>query len=351
MGRMIALACAIIAAVVLLIGAAGAGVVSAIFGGGGGTGGACLGTVTDPGATPAGLSAEQTRNAAVIVQVGQSMRVPVRGWIIAVATALQESNLINLGDLGDRNDHDSLGLFQQRPSQGWGTPQQIMDPAYASRKFYEALQQVSGWQTMPLTDAAQAVQKSAYPGAFANHEQRATAIVSAYTGGTLPDCGPLTLSAHGWTRPAPGPIVSGYRTPERPGHDGVDIGAPRNAIIRAASSGVVVTVLCNVAGQSYPPTGGALPCDRDGYPGLGGCGWYVQIRHASDVVSRYCHMVEAPAVRVGQSVSAGEPIGRVGSSGNSSGDHLHFETHTGYPAHESNATSPVPFMQARGVAM
>lgn len=351
MGRLIALGCAIVAAVVLLVGAAGAGVVFAIFGGGGGGGGACLGTVTDPGAVPAGLSGEQSRNAAVIVQVGQSMRVPVRGWIIAIATALQESNLVNLGNLGDRNDHDSLGLFQQRPSQGWGTPEQITDPGYASRKFYEALLRVPGWQTMALTDAAQKVQRSAYPGAYAKHEKRATAIVSAYTGGTLPDCGPVAVSAYGWTRPAPGPIVSGYRTAERPDHNGVDIGAPRNAIIRAASSGVVVTVLCNVAGKFYAPTGGTLPCDTDGYPGLGGCGWYVEIRNASDVVSRYCHMVEAPAVRVGQTVTAGEPIGRVGSSGNSSGDHLHFEIHTGYPAHEGNATSPVPFMQARGVAL
>ncbi len=345
MGRVITIGCAVVVGVVLLVGAAGAGVVSAVFGGG--SGGGCVGTVTNPGATPAGLSAEQARNAAVIVQVGQSMQAPVRGWIIAVATALQESNLINIAG-GDR---DSLGLFQQRPSQGWGTPEQIMDPAYASRKFYEALLRVPGWQTMPLTDAAQKVQRSAYPDAYAKHEQRATAIVSAFTGGTLPGCGPVTVSAYGWTRPVSGPIVSGYRTAERPSHDGVDIGAPRNTVIRAASAGVVVTVLCNVAGQFYPPSGGTLPCDRDGYPGLGGCGWYVEIRHGSDVVSRYCHMVWAPAVRVGQAVTAGEPIGQVGTSGNSSGEHLHFEIHTGYPARENNATDPVPFMVARGVSL
>src|SRR2546423_3502452 len=305
-------------AVVLLIGGAAGGVVAVIFGGGARAAAAlaCTATVTNPGATPAGLSAEQARNAAVIIGVGQRMGIPVRGWVIAVATALQESDLINSGAA---TDHDSLGLFQQRPSQGWGTPEQIMNPDYEASKFYEHLLRVPGWQTMPLTDAAQAVQRSAFPDAYAKHEARATDIVKAYTGGTLPACDPVAVSAAGWTRPAPGPIVSGFRTPDRPEHDRIDIGAPRGTVVRAASAGVVVTVLCNVAGTSYPPTGGPLPCDSDGNPGLGGCGWYVQIRHhdntGGDIVSRYCHMLRQPAVRVGQTVTAGQPIGIVGTSG------------------------------------
>jgi hypothetical protein len=283
---------AVVLAVVLLIGAAAGGVVAAIFGSGG-TGTVCLATVTNPGATPAGLSPEQTRNAALIVAVGQRMKVPVRGWVIAVATALQESDLINSGTA---TDHDSLGLFQQRPSQGWGSPEQIMNPDYAAGRFYEHLLRVPGWQTMALTDAAQAVQRSAYPDAYAKHQARATLIVKAYTGGTLPDCDPVAVSAYGWARPVPGPIVSGFRTPHRPGHEGIDIAAPKGTVIRAASAGVVVTVLCNVAGRSYAPSGGVPPCDSDGHPGLGGCGWYVQIRHAAQVVSRYCHMVRQPVV-------------------------------------------------------
>src|SRR5262245_5991556 len=135
--------------------------------------------MTNPGATPAGLSAEQTRNAAVIISVGQRMKIPARGWVIAVATALQESNLINLGDLGADNDHDSLGLFQQRPSQGWGTPLQIMNPEYASGAFYTALRKVAGWTTMPLTEAAQRLQRSAFADAYAKHEARAASIVAA----------------------------------------------------------------------------------------------------------------------------------------------------------------------------
>jgi hypothetical protein len=110
------------------------------------------------------------------------MGVPVRGWIIAVATALQESSLINLPDLGDANDHDSLGLFQQRPSQGWGTPAQIMDPVYASTKFCEHLLAVPNWQALPLTQAAQAVQRSAFPDAYAQWEPDATRIVSTLAG-------------------------------------------------------------------------------------------------------------------------------------------------------------------------
>ncbi|MFI1989712.1 M23 family metallopeptidase [Actinoplanes sp. NPDC020271] len=353
MGRLAAGVAVAFLAVVVIIAAGTAGVIGAVFGGGGGYGSGCAATVTTPGASPAGLTAEQAGNAAVIVGVGERMRVPVRGWVIAVATALQESGLVNLGNLGAGNDHDSLGLFQQRPSQGWGTPAQIMSPDYAAGKFYEHLLAVPGWQTMPLTVAAQRVQRSAYPDAYAKHEARASVIVAGFTGGTLPACDGAALSPAGWTRPVTGDEVgSGFRTADRPGHDGVDLIVGRGTVIRAASSGVVVRVRCNVAGNSWDaPFHAAMPCDTDGYPGLGGCGWYVEVRHAGDIVSRYCHMVRQPLVKVGQSVTAGQPIGYVGTSGNSSGPHLHYEIHTGYPATESNAVNPVPFMISKGVRL
>jgi hypothetical protein len=97
---------------------------------------------------------------------------------IALATAMQESKLRNL-DYGDR---DSLGLFQQRPSQGWGTPEQIMDPVYAAGKFYSELVKVTGFEDMPITEAAQAVQRSAYPDAYAKHEAAARSFASSLTG-------------------------------------------------------------------------------------------------------------------------------------------------------------------------
>ena len=126
---------------------------------------------------------DQVRNAAIIINVGHDMKISPRGWIIAVATAMQESNLINHGFLGANNDHDSLGLFQQRPSMGWGTPEQVLDPRYASKKFYQKLIKVSNWATIPLTVAAQAVQRSAYPDAYAKHEPLATTIINTLADG------------------------------------------------------------------------------------------------------------------------------------------------------------------------
>lgn len=100
--------------------------------------------------------------------------------MIGVATSLQESKLYNLGHLGAYNDYDSQGLFQQRPSSGWGTPEQITDPGYASRAFFDALKNVPGWEDLPLTTAAQTVQVSAYPYAYAQWEQQAADIVQQH---------------------------------------------------------------------------------------------------------------------------------------------------------------------------
>ena len=137
--------------------------------------------VSGPGGTTGkitGLSAAQLANARIIAQVGINMSVPPPGEAIALATALQESDLENL-NYGDR---DSLGLFQQRPSQGWGTSAQILDPAYASRQFYTHLLQVPGWRSMPTTQAAQAVQRSAFPDAYAKWDGEARALEATLTG-------------------------------------------------------------------------------------------------------------------------------------------------------------------------
>ncbi|MEU3273186.1 hypothetical protein ABZ639_20305 [Saccharomonospora sp. NPDC006951] len=125
-----------------------------------------------------GYGPHETQNAATIVAVGKQLNVSEHGQVVAVATAMQESGLRNL-DWGDR---DSLGLFQQRPSMGWGTPEQVTDPAYSATKFYEGLMQVPGWENMALTDAAQVVQKSGFPYAYAKHEPTARVIVDAVKG-------------------------------------------------------------------------------------------------------------------------------------------------------------------------
>jgi hypothetical protein len=123
------------------------------------------------------LSDEQKANAKAIVEAAKQTGVGERGAVIGVATSLQESKLENLGHLGDQNDHDSLGLFQQRPSSGWGTPQQITDPGYSATAFFTSLKQVDGWQDKPLADAAQTVQVSAFPSAYAQWEQQAADLV------------------------------------------------------------------------------------------------------------------------------------------------------------------------------
>ncbi|MFG2924241.1 C40 family peptidase [Streptomyces sp. NPDC048305] len=121
------------------------------------------------------LPAEQVPNVQTIVAAGLSLDVPKKGQIIALATAMQESRLRNL-NYGDR---DSLGLFQQRLSQGWGSAEQIRDPTYASEQFYKHLLKVNGWQQMTVTQAAQAVQKSGLPDAYAQWEPLATALQAA----------------------------------------------------------------------------------------------------------------------------------------------------------------------------
>jgi hypothetical protein len=128
------------------------------------------------------LTAEQVANAATIAAVGRERGLPERAIVIALATAQQESRLRNL-DYGDR---DSLGLFQQRPSSGWGTDAEVQDPVYAAGKFYDHLVGVPGWDTGRLTDIAQAVQISAFPEAYAQWEDMAQKLAAAQVS-ELPD--------------------------------------------------------------------------------------------------------------------------------------------------------------------
>ncbi len=128
------------------------------------------------------LDAEQMGNAATVTAVGTRRSLPAQAIVIALATALQESKLRNLEDLGRRNDHDSLGLFQQRPSQGWGSAEQIRDPRYAAERFYAALVRVKGWEKMRVTEAAQRVQRSAHPEAYEKWADEALVLTLALTG-------------------------------------------------------------------------------------------------------------------------------------------------------------------------
>lgn len=120
------------------------------------------------------FTAEMLRNARIIIDVSRRMGLPPRAAVIAIATALQESYLTNMHG----GNMDSAGLFQQRPSAGWGSYRQVTDPVYSARKFYSVLLEVDGWRRMPLTEAAQDVQVSAFPWAYARWEAMAAGVVS-----------------------------------------------------------------------------------------------------------------------------------------------------------------------------
>lgn len=128
------------------------------------------------------LDRDQMANAATITAVGVRLGMPDRAMVVALATAFQESKLRNLPHLGNNNDHDSVGLFQQRPSQGWGSEEQVADPRYASEQFYVALGRVDGWEQLRVTEAAQRVQRSAYPEAYQRWAEDATVLATALLG-------------------------------------------------------------------------------------------------------------------------------------------------------------------------
>lgn len=179
------------------------------------------------GAAPAQLDADQMRNAAAIIAAGAAMKVPPKADVVAIATAMQESNLKNLSG-GDR---DSAGLFQQRPSQGWGTLQQVTDPAYSAKTFFGRLLAIPNWDGLPVSQAAQAVQRSAFPSAYAKWEQLANTVVGAVGGVT---CG---------TPQAPGSAASGGN----------------RSVIQAALSQVGVPYVWG-GGGAQGPTGGGFDC-------------------------------------------------------------------------------------------
>jgi len=279
-----------------------------------------------------GLSQDQLNNAKTILEVGTSRGVPARGLVVAIATALQESGLRNLPG-GDR---DSAGLFQQRPSTGWGSWAQVTDPVYSATAFYggadvppanPGLLDVAGWEQMPITVAAQRVQRSAFPSAYTRYEARAAAVVQSFTGDAPPAC--TILTAGPWTLP----IASGsYRLTSPFGsrihpirhtldfHSGLDFAAPIGTVVRAVSDGQVTAV----------------------GPG-GGYGTLIKVRHANGVESWYAHL-SATDVSVRQVVSVGQAIAAVGSTGNSTGPHLHLEIRV-----DGKPTDPAPWLRSKGL--
>jgi hypothetical protein len=228
MGRRTTVILVIVTAVVVV--AAGLVTGLRLLGGSGSAGPECTvpagpgstagGGATAQDAAPLTLDAVQLQHASTINAVGLARGVPERARVIALATAWQESSLRNL----DHGDRDSVGLFQQRPSQGWGSVADIMDPVYASGKFYDALLQVPGWLQLPLTEAAQAVQYSAFPDAYAQWEHNARMLAAAL-GGTQP----VTLSCRA------GAVATTATAPARPPLPGSAAAALELSMVLAAA--------------------------------------------------------------------------------------------------------------------
>lgn len=344
---------------------------------------------------------EQITVSQAIVAAGTAAGVGTRGMVVAIATALQESGLRAL-DFGDR---DSLGPFQQRPSQGWGTPEQVRDPAFSARAFFGGplsphfnpgtgraspggLLEVAGWEAMPVTVAAQKVQRSAFPQAYAKHEARAVRIVAALTGGVpIPTLPPVTTPAGTGTGTATGPGTTPAATTgdatvisaESFRASGFDIDGFCAA--NAATGGTVVP-----AGQPIPAgtwtspldstitspfglrlhpvfgqwrlhagtdfravTGTPLRAASDGVvqrvTWLGGGGLVVVVGHAGGIETWFLHLSQV-LVTPGQTVTGGQVIALSGGTGTGTAPHFHLETHVdGVPV------DPVPFMAERGVRL
>jgi hypothetical protein len=422
-----------------------------------------------PVAAVAGLDAEQSRHAGVITAVGQQAGVPPYGLQIALATAIQESGLRNL-PYGDR---DSLGLFQQRPSTGWGTAEQVMDPVYAAQAFFggptgpnggepPGLLDIDGWADVPLTQAAQAVQRSAFPDAYARWEDDAAAwltdLLTADGGPCLPGgalvCPPTghpaedgltpdalrvlrciattfpqitTFGGVGdrpnesdhpsgravdamipdWVLPAGNELgwqvaewvqanhvclgvtyviwdariwsadraSEGWRPYSHPS-GAADANAEHRNHVHVSTHGnsgacvdgawvvpivgdYVITARFGQAGESWSNrhTGVDLAAalGRPVLAAAGGqvtyAGWdgpygqRIEITHLDGTKTWYAHLSTITAAD-GAFVAAGEVIGQVGSTGNVTGPHLHYEVRPG-----GVPTDPVPWMAARGAPL
>lgn len=298
------------------------------------------------------LNKQQLTHAATIITVGSSIDGVTRDAIqIALMAALTESTLRQLANTGaypesgsypndgNGSDHDSLGLFQMRPQSGWGSIAELMEPEYQAKAFFggptgpnypspRGLLDIPGWQSMGKGEVAQAVEVSAYPDRYNNYEPVAETILTTLTRGTLAATTTPTAPAspvvdvveasrvvfplpeRTWVHTSDFGPRTDPLTGESAVHSGTDFAAPDGTPILAATDGVVT-----VAEFS------------------GGYGGLIVIEHrlgGVTVATAYAHMWQHGIhVTVGERVIAGQHIGDVGSSGRSTGPHLHFEVRPG----------------------
>lgn len=293
----------------------------------------CAGPGVQPAGAPAGevagYSGEQLTNAAAIMRAGADLGLSTHGQTLGVMTAMGESTL-RVIDFGDAAGPDSRGLFQQRANGAWGSYADRMDPYISATNFFRALQRVPGWESLEPTIAAHRTQRNADPWHYERYWSPAGQVVAALGGGLAPAACTtpvLAAGAGGWTLPTVGRFTSGYGMRWGAPHNGVDLAAPLGTPIVAAGDGVVVG-LC---------TTNRSPCT--------GYGSLITIDHGGGLVTRYAHMRAATiTVAVGEQVAGGTQIAEVGSEGQSTGPHLHFEVRQG-----DRFTDPVPVLLERGV--
>lgn len=278
------------------------------------------------------LDAEQLLVSQTIIAVGKELQVPARGWVVALAAGLQESGLRPL-PYGDR---DSLGVFQQRTA--WGPVEVRMDPAGSARMFFTGgragqpgLLDITGWESMPVTVAAQRVQVSAYPDAYAKWEPLAVQLVAEFADVDA-TCVDPTAESQGWVSPvgqAAYVLTAGFgECGDRWAncHTGQDFAVPTGTPIVAASNGTVT-----FAGSDGP------------------YGNAIHVLHAGGVATWYAHLSRIE-VSSGTPVKPGQVIGLSGATGNVTGPHLHFEVRTGASRAESGTSvDPLAWLRARHV--
>ncbi|MGL4340139.1 MAG: M23 family metallopeptidase [Rhodoglobus sp.] len=316
----------------LLVGAAGA--CSPVGGG------ATVNPTAIPDTSIAGYGREQLVNAAYIMQAGNALGLNVRDQTIGVMTAMGESGLRVL-DNGDTAGPDSRGLFQQRANGSWGSYEDRMNPSISATNFFTAMiREAPDRESLEPTLVAHRVQGNANPDHYEKFWADAVQVVdklsSAEAGADsrpAAECSTLAgqVNASGWAAPAQGPITSGYGMRQDPIsdtwrlHGGTDLTAGGcDGPIWAAHDGVVTRRGFDSAGN------GTIVIDHDG-----------------TVQTRYLHMDDAGMlVQVGDQVSAGQQIARTGSSGESTGCHLHFVVSV-----DGETVNPEDFMAQAGITL
>ncbi|MEV8339465.1 MULTISPECIES: M23 family metallopeptidase [Leucobacter] len=298
-----------------------------------------------------GFSSEQLGNAAAIRAAAAEMEVPDSGVKIAIMVSLVESNLLNLANTGVPesmllpnqgmgSDHDSVGIMQQRPSSGWGTPAELMKPEFAARAFFggpsgpnggspRGLLDIAGWESMGLGVAAQTVQVSAFPDRYQERSADADAVLAAL--------GDTTTICEGGDGGTPPQVVGGWANP---------IGMQTWATYPNHAGGAM-DVHVGTGTPVYAPAAGKVFDLSEGCGGM-----VIGIQHDVQYTTAFAHM-SSFAVAAGEQVKAGQLIGYSGASGSCvNGAHLHFEVRVGpNPTSWGSFTPAYKFMREQGITM